>query len=92
MNTRIYADFNKLDQNRNAILVCKGTMDDLQQQRIELVEDMEVTLYMPDDVDAEGQPDCLEVNAIVKYDNEHGYWVGEFQWDELGYKSEKKRT
>ena len=45
---------------------------------------------MPDGANAAALTEALEVNAIVKFDNENGYWVGEFHWDELVYKSDKK--
>lgn len=91
MKPRIYADFNKRDENGSAILVCRGTFADLQSQGLTLADGMEVTLYMPDDVDSEGQPDSLKVDAIVRHNRELGCWVGEFVDADLGYRSQKER-
>jgi hypothetical protein len=52
---------------------------------------MLVTLYEPDDVDEDGNPDCLEVDAVVKRDPTGRYWVGEFDSDELDYASKKRK-
>lgn len=59
MKPRIYHDFNKLDHRQWAILVCLQTTKDLEASGIELREGLEVVLYMPDDVDERGNPDCL---------------------------------
>ncbi len=92
---RIYADFNKLDARRGSrrgvILTCQGTAHDLDAHGLTLQEGMEVILYMPDDVDEYGAPDNLEVDAVVEFDKVLGYWVGSFQWDELDYRSEKRK-
>ncbi|WP_339733079.1 hypothetical protein [uncultured Gimesia sp.] len=92
MKPRLYADFNKLDQNRSAILTCLGTKKDLQELQLKLAPGLEVVLYMPDDVDETGTPDCLEVEAVIEYDRVHDEWIGVFEWDELCYRSEKKNS
>jgi len=86
---RIYADFNKLDAKRRAILTCYGTARDLTALGIRFYDGMEVTLYMPDDVDQNGAPDSLEVDAVIEFDNENQYWVGSFSWNDLDYRSRK---
>lgn len=92
MKPRLYADFNKLDQNRNAILSCQGTRKDLEYLKTKLTPGLKVVLYMPDDIDELGAPDCLEVEAVVEYDPSQNEWIGIFEWDELCYRSEKKNT
>ncbi|WP_417382558.1 hypothetical protein [Gimesia sp.] len=88
---RIYADFNKLDQDRNAILVCMGTWRDLEEQGVQFSRGMKVILSQPDDIDETGQPDFLETPAVIDYDQEHQYWIGRFNWDELEYRSVKEK-
>lgn len=93
MRPRIFADFNKVygpPEKRCAILTCIGTVNDLKQQGLQLSEGMEVTLYQPDGVDANGDPDELEVDAVIEL-NDRGEWVGVFVFDELDYRSERRR-
>jgi hypothetical protein len=89
MKPRIYADFNKLDENHSAILVCLGTRIDLDKLGLTLHEGMEVTLYQPDEVDENGLPDDLEVDAVVSFHEKLKCWVGKFKREELSYRSEK---
>jgi len=98
---RIYHDFNKLDtgdvvadskpQFSIAPLICRGTADDLERLGIELHDGMLVTLYQPDDVDKHGNPDCLEVDAVVRRASSDEFWIGEFESSQLCYASEKDR-
>lgn len=84
---RIYADFNKLDRNRCAILTCMGTQRDLELQGLPLSQGLEARLYMPDDEDENGELDSLEVDAVIQRSEELDCWVGVFEWDELKYRS-----
>jgi len=98
---RLYHDFNKLEGDQppsrgthqivRAPLVCRGTANDLARLGNELYDGMLVTLYEPDDFDEDGNPDCLEVDAVVKRDPTGKYWVGEFDSDELDYASKKRK-
>ena len=97
---RIYHDFNNLEGNEpydanksqtvRAPLVCRGTADDLERLQIELHDGMLVTLYQPDDVDKHGNPDCLEVDAVIRHSAKGDHWVGEFTFSQLCYASEKQ--
>jgi hypothetical protein len=97
---RIFHDFNTLEgdppyeggvhQTVRAPLVCRGTADDLARLGIELHDGMLVTLYEPE-VDNDGNPDCLEVDAVIRRDRSGGYWVGEFDFAELCYASENRK-
>lgn len=88
---RIYADFNKLDEDRSAILACRGTIEDLAALNLELNEGMRVVLYMPDDLDERGSLDFLEVDAVIEFNQALNCWVGAFVWDELEYRSKSGR-
>lgn len=88
---RLYADFNKLNQDRNAILVCVGTWKDLEEQGLQFVRGMKVILSQPDGIDETGKPDFLETPAVIDYSQEHQYWIGRFDWNELEYRSVKEK-
>ncbi len=93
--TRIYHDFNKLvpaesESLVSAPLVCHGTRVDLEALQVALVAGMRVTLYQPDDVDEDGMPDCLEVEAVIRYDETDAIFLGDFAFDELNYRSKKR--
>lgn len=90
---RIYHDFNKLYPGKTsgvttALLVCVGTRDDLEALHLTLKDGMEIVLYQPDDVAPDGSPDCLEVRATIRFDQEAQCFMGDFTWDELKYCSE----
>jgi hypothetical protein len=74
---RIYADFQKLDGRGRAVLTCRGTTEDLKKLGIELQEGLNVILYS-DDLDARGNPDDLEVEAVVEFDRDDACWVARF--------------
>lgn len=86
---RIYADFQKLDNNGNAILKTVGTAEDLDKLKISLQEGMAVVLYETD-INSNGESDPLEVDAIIKFSAEHNCWVGVFSRSELCYRSERQ--
>lgn len=88
---RIYADFNKLDRNRSAILTCIGTRRDIDKQGLILAPGLEVRLYMPDDLDEAGNLDSLEVDAVIQFSDELNCWVGSFEWAQLNYRSERDK-
>ncbi len=99
MNHKIelFHDFNKLyDSHRKgyaiAPLVCNGTIKQIESENIVLSDGQILTLIDPDDVDENGNPDRLEVEAKVSFDKENGCWVGEFVHSELKYRSEKNAT
>ncbi len=97
---RVYHDFNRLEGDPPnegnirrtvcALLVCRGTADDLSRLGIELHDGMLVTLYEPD-ADTAGNPDCLEVDAVIRRDQSGRYWVGEFDFAALCYASENRK-
>jgi hypothetical protein len=70
---RIYADFHKTWERGQVILTCLGTLVDLRQLKIDLVEGLEVVLYM-DDADRHGNPDDLEVDAVIRFHPDLGQW------------------
>jgi hypothetical protein len=88
---RIYADFNRFGPQIGASLStrlsCVGSTSDIKTQGLELREGLEVILYQPDDVDSDGNPDCLEVEGVVKLDVERNEWIAIYALDMLGYRS-----
>ncbi len=93
-NVELYHDFNKLYDNDiegyvTAPLICHGTIKQMKSENITLTEGQVITLFDPDDVDTDGNPDRLEVDAKVSFDQKNGYWIGEFSYVKLKYRSEK---
>jgi hypothetical protein len=93
MNTlpRIYADFNKLDAPGRVILTCRGTKKDLDALGLAFHEGMRIRLYMPDDLDENGNLDSLEVDAVIEHDEKNKWWVGVYVHDDLDYVSKKNK-
>jgi hypothetical protein len=93
MNTlpRIYADFNKADGRGRVILTTVGTQADLETLNLNLSEGLRVLLYMPDYNENE-EYDPLEVEATIRRDEERGWWIGEYVWEELDYVSKKTKA
>ena len=97
MNKKIelFHDFNTLlessiEGKSIAPFICNGTIEQIKNENIVLSEGQLVTLINPDDVDEQGNPDRLEVDAIVRFDAKHKIWVGEFESCKLKYRSEKQ--
>ena len=72
--SRVYADFQNLDDANRLRLTCVGTVQDLQRHGIQLQEGLDLTFYS-DDADDQGQPDELRVEGIVHYDADGQCWV-----------------
>lgn len=85
---KIYADFNKADGRGRVILTTVGTRADLEKLNLELSEGLRVLLYMPD-CNEKDEVDPLEVEATIRRDEERGWWIGEFVWEELAHPSRK---
>ena len=88
-HTRIYADFQNLDDCNRLRLTCAGTLQDLERQGIQLQDGLILTFYT-DDADDEGRPDELRVEGIVHYDKEGHCWVATIDWNALGHASEEE--
>jgi hypothetical protein len=83
---KIYADYGKIDFEGRLILVCRGTLEDLKNNNIELETGLELTFYMDSDIDDLGNPDDLLVDGIVEFDDKHERWVAKI--DERTYRHE----
>jgi hypothetical protein len=62
---KVFVDFNNTDDRGRIRLDTPGTIDDLCDQGIELVEGLELTLYQVD----------VEMKAVVEYSLEEQQWV-----------------
>jgi hypothetical protein len=80
--TRVYADFQNLDDSNRLRLTCAGTRQDLERQGIELREGLSLTLYM-DDADEAGRPDELRADGIVHFNEHEHCWVAAINWSAL---------
>jgi hypothetical protein len=70
---RVYADFNKMDDEGRLRLTCLGTQQDLDALGIELSEGLHLCFYT-DDAQADGSSDALLVEGVVERDRSQG-WV-----------------
>lgn len=85
---KIYADFQNLDDFNRLRLTCAGTLQDLQRQGIQLQEGQVYTFYS-DDADDQGQPDELQVEGVVHYDEDAQCWVATIDWAAIRHASEE---
>lgn len=69
--SRVYADFQNADTLGRVRLNSRGTLDDLNEQRVTLVEGMNLVLYSDD----------LEVDGEVHRSPDEGDWGAEIDWD-----------
>ena len=65
MTQRVFVDFNNADDRGRVRLNTPGTIDDLCNQGIELVEGLELTLYQVE----------VEIKGVVEYSLEEQMWV-----------------
>ena len=86
---RVYADFQKLDDDNRLILTCRGTLQDLQRLGIQLSEGIRLVFYT-DDSDDEGRTDELRAEGVVQYDHSARRWVAAIDWDRLWRASEER--
>ena len=70
---KVFADFHNADSRGRVRLNCKGTLDDLKRQDLDLTPGMVLTLY------SEG----LETTGTVEFSAEEGMWVALVDWSTL---------
>ncbi len=85
--SRVYADFQNLDDFNRLRLTCAGTLADLRQQGIELREGLILKLYT-DDADDEGRPDELQAEGVVQYNADERCWVAVIDWSAIRHASD----
>lgn len=83
---KVWADFNANSEN-GLYLNCKGTIDDLARQKIELKDGMELILWN-EDLDDNNNADNLIVQAVAKYNNKLKIWEGIFEWEKIRRESD----
>jgi hypothetical protein len=86
--TKVYADFQNLDDDNRLRLTCAGTLADLARQRIELRDGLTLTLYT-DDADEEGRPDELRAEGVVRFNQAEQCWVAEIDWAAVRHASDE---
>lgn len=67
---RVFVDFGNADDRGRVRLNTEGTIDDLCNQDIELVEGLELILYQVG----------VEMKATVTYSHEESQWVAKADW------------
>jgi hypothetical protein len=85
---KIYADFQKVDDDGRLMLTTVGTREDLERNHIELSEGLVLTFYT-DDLDDKGNRDDLVISGKARYDHEAERWVAEVDWSLLKHASER---
>ena len=83
---KLWVDFNA-SSDLGLRLNCKGTIEDLNRQNIELVEGLELLLWN-EDFDANDNPDNLVVEAIARYNPKKNLWEAEFNRRNIRHESE----
>jgi hypothetical protein len=86
---RIYADFQKLDDDNRLKLICRGTLQDLQRFGVQLHEGLNLTFYT-DDADDEGRPDDLLIDGVVQFNADERCWVAAVDWTKLRHVSQEQ--
>jgi hypothetical protein len=87
-STRVYADFQNLDDDNRLRLTCAGTQRDLERLGISLREGLVLTFYT-DDADDQGRPDELRAEGVVHYDEVGRGWVAAIDWTALRHASDE---
>jgi hypothetical protein len=86
---KLRADFNSNSKN-GLHLICKGTIDDLARQKIELKDGMKLLIW-DEDVDDNNIPDKLIAEAIAKYNHIEQCWEAVFEWGKVRHESDLKK-
>jgi hypothetical protein len=68
---RVYADFHNSDKAGRLRLICKGTIDDLRDNQLQLKEGLSLTFTDGEDFDVEG---------TVTFSKEEQIWVAVVDW------------
>jgi len=87
--SRIYADFQKLDDDNRLKLTCRGTLADLERFGIQLHNGLHLTFYM-DDADDAGRPDDLLIDGVVQFNSSERCWVAAVDWAKIRHASQEK--
>ena len=72
-DTKIYHDFQKVDNDRCLILTLNGTLQDLKKNNIQLSEGLRLTFY----------DDGIEAGGIVRFNSKIKEWVAEIDWTKI---------
>ena len=88
MKPRIYADFQKINSEGLLILSTQGSSRDL--AMIPSLSDGVSVVFYSDDEDDYGNPDELEVEGKLRYDQKNGTWLGSFNPAEIRHASDRR--
>jgi hypothetical protein len=88
---KIYADYNKYDEEYRLILTCFGTFRDLRALGITLSSGQEYTFYQDSDIDEFGNIDNLLVDGVVEFDQENNRWVATIGESTYRHESEERK-
>ena len=71
---RIYADFKIYNSEGNLLLTAQGSLRDI--KMLTEAKDGQLVIFYSDDENDKGEPDELEVEGSLIFDNTCGNWIG----------------
>jgi hypothetical protein len=84
----LWVDLNNIGKE-GVRLICKGTIDELNEKSIILHDGLELLIWDYDQ-DNSGNSDNLTVNAIIKYSDIDKCWIAQFENKDLMHESERR--
>jgi len=88
---KLWVDFNASTVNGGVRLTCKGTIDDLARQKIELQEGLRLLLWNEDFYENDLSSDTLIVEAVAHFNDNHKIWEAIFNMEDIEHKSDFKK-
>ena len=87
---RIFSDFQKLDDNGRLILSIRGAARDL--ASLESPKTGQTVIFYSPDINDADQPDDLEVEGTLEFDEEHNCWLGNYDPGGFRHASDRLRA
>jgi hypothetical protein len=92
VHMRVYADFQRTDDEGRLLLTTVGSSHDLESLGDALVDGLAVTFYMDDWSFELRASDELEVDGKLHFDHSLQHWVGTYDQDGFRHASDRLRA